>query len=198
MSRFRTLLIAAGLAAAPISALAAPPASSPSPQTHVERFEWSSGKGRLGVMVMGLTPELRGHFGAATDRGVLVAHVDPNSPAGRAGLQVGDVIVDVKGKAIDGAGDVIGSLADVKKGDSVTVAVIRDHRNVLVHATLDSDPLPQGAWRDMDDMPDLFKDEPGMPSRDWFRSFFDRAWPPAQAPHQQQHQQGQPPTQGST
>src|SRR4051812_4523747 len=121
MSRFPTLLIAAGLVAAPVAALAATPGSQPQPRSQpsnpaprVQHFEWSmsSEHGRLGIQIMSLTPELREHFGATHDRGVLVSHVDPDSAAARAGIQVGDVIVDVGGTPVARATDVLGALAD--------------------------------------------------------------------------------------
>lgn len=138
MRRIPALLCVAGLAAAPASAVAGPsndPSSSPRSQT-VETFEWSTAKGRLGVMVIGLTPELRKHFGAAEDRGVLVAHVDPGTPAATAGIQVGDVIVEVRGKKIDAAPDVLSALADVGKGEHATIELVRDGTPRTLDATL--------------------------------------------------------------
>jgi membrane-associated protease RseP (regulator of RpoE activity) len=122
------LLCVAGLAAAPARVAAGPSSdrwSSAQTQT-AERFEWSTAKGRLGVMVMGLTPELRTHFGVPEDRGVLVAHVDPGTPAATAGIQVGDVLVEVRGKKIDAAPDVLSALADVGKGEHATIELVRD------------------------------------------------------------------------
>jgi serine protease Do len=77
-------------------------------------------------MVMGLTPELRKHFGVPEDRGVLVAHVDPGAPAATAGIRVGDVLVEVRGKKIDAAPDVLSALADVGKGEHATIELVRD------------------------------------------------------------------------
>ena len=45
--------------------------------------------GYLGVELVDLTPELREHFGAPRDVGVMVGRVEPGSPAARAGLEVG-------------------------------------------------------------------------------------------------------------
>jgi membrane-associated protease RseP (regulator of RpoE activity) len=144
MRRFQALLIAVGLAAAPAGAAAGPSKDKdvgPAPQTY-EKFEWSMSKGRLGVVVMSLTPELRKHFGAAEDRGVLVAHVESGTPAAAAGVAVGDVIVDVRGHAIDGASDVLAALADVKKGQTATVAIVRDKKPLSLQVTLADDAPP--------------------------------------------------------
>lgn len=141
MRRFQALLIAAGLAAAPASAAAGPSDSlSRSPHSSYTQFEWSTSKGRLGVMVTSLTPELRTHFGAAADRGVLVARVQPGTPAASAGIAVGDVIVEIGGTAMDSAGDVIDALARVEPGKRVTVNVVRAGQARSLEATLTDPP----------------------------------------------------------
>lgn len=143
MRRFHAVLIAAGLAAMPASAAAGPSNDSWSNPQVIEKYEFSTSRGRLGVTVMSLTPELRKHRGAAEDRGVLVAHVEPGTPAAAAGIAVGDVIVNVRGRAIGGAVDVLTALADVTKGQVVTVELVRDKKPVSLQATLASDAAPQ-------------------------------------------------------
>ncbi len=151
MRRFHALLIAAGLAAMPaIAAAGSSTDSSSTPQVY-EKYEFSTSRGRLGVMVMSLTPELRKHLGAAADRGVLVAHVEPGTPAAAAGITVGDVIVTVRGRTIGDAADVLTALADVATNQPVSIDLVRDKQPLSLQATL-ADPvwkqLPQ--WlRDM-------------------------------------------------
>ena len=70
MRRFQALLFLAGLLAAPASAVAKPSDQPFSDSWQLETFDWSSGKGRLGVMVMSLTDELRAHFGAWVGSGI--------------------------------------------------------------------------------------------------------------------------------
>jgi len=129
----------AGLATAPASAIAGP--SDNARSTTIEKFEWSTARGRLGVTVMSLTPELRKHFGAPEDRGVLVAHVEPGTPAATAGIEVGDVIVEVRGKKIDAAPDVLSALADVGKGQRARLELVRDRTSRTIDATLADDGL---------------------------------------------------------
>lgn len=149
MRRLSALLIAAGLAAAPAGAVAGTPSSAPAsppvagaPDT---TFEWTTEKPRLGVMIMTLTPELRTHFGAPDHSGVLVARVEPGSPAARAGLVVGDVVVDIRGHSIDDAGDVRAALATIGKGQGVAIKLIRDRKPVTVQATMASDVTSDAA-----------------------------------------------------
>src|SRR5262245_14881451 len=67
----------------------------------------SSGRGRLGLVVIGLTDELKQLYGSGKG-GVLIGKVEPASPADRAGVKVGDVLADVDGKPVDDATDVLG------------------------------------------------------------------------------------------
>lgn len=143
MRRFQASLIAAGLATT-LSSAAAGPSARPAtkegdraapPVTETYRAEWSTSRGRLGVMVMSLTPDLRRHFGAG-DRGVLVAQVEPGTPAAHAGLAAGDVITAVDGHPIDDAADVLAALDDVHDGARVSIALVRDRQARTLDVTL--------------------------------------------------------------
>jgi serine protease Do len=141
MRRFRALLIMAGLVAAPVGAAAGP--SNESREDHrTESVTWSMGKGRLGMTVMGLTPELRTHFGAPSTTGMLVGTVDSDSPAAKAGVRVGDVLTSVRAEPIDDAGDVRSAIAKTKRGGRVELEVIRNRSSLRLEATLADDPLP--------------------------------------------------------
>lgn len=163
MRRIPALLCVAGLAAAPASAAAGPsnvPSATTRSQT-IDKFEWSTARGRLGVMVMGLTSELRKHFGAPGDRGVLVAHVEPGTTAARAGIEVGDVIVEVRGQKIDAAPDVLSALAAVGKGEHAKIELVRDGKSRVVDATL-ADNASTAIWSPLDE-PAWF--------REWLKPF---------------------------
>lgn len=151
MHRITTLLLSLGLAAAPLVAQADPQ------QPVVRRFSWSmsTGKGRLGVAILGLTPELRTHFGAAADRGVMVSHVEPDSPAAKAGLAVGDIITEVNTRPVDAAQDVVAALGEIKKGQAAPLAIIRDGKPLALAPTLVDDPQTFEAMDPFDDLPDV-------------------------------------------
>lgn len=185
MRRLFPLLCAAGLAVAPSLAAAdrAPADRAPADRApRIETFEWSTmtSRGRLGVMVIGITPELRKHFGAADDRGILVGRVEPRSDAEAAGLRVGDVIVEVRGSAITSASDVLSALGSVKQGDTVSLTVVRDGKPLTLQAKMTSAPSADAApprWLDdwFDDFRRRFR-EPGASGRpDWLDDLF-RPW----------------------
>ena len=131
-----TALLAATLGS---SALAnADPQQPDSTQTVV-----TSGRGRLGFTAIQISPELRRHFGAASDRGVLVDRVLADSPAARAGLLAGDLVLTVDGARAQSVEDVINAISDVKKNDVVTLDIQRGPNRMTLHATLESDPGPR-------------------------------------------------------
>jgi serine protease Do len=94
-----------------------------------------SSRGRLGVSIQAITPELAEFFGA-TNGGVLVSSVTKESAAARAGIKAGDVIVSINGKAVSDADDLTSALEDIN-GD-VTIVVLRDKKAMTLKATLSS------------------------------------------------------------
>jgi membrane-associated protease RseP (regulator of RpoE activity) len=90
-------------------------------------------RGRLGVTIQELTPELATYFGVKD--GVLVATVRADSPAARAGIKVGDVITAVNDKPIPDGNTLVAQIGD-KEGD-VTIGLSRDKKAMSVKATLE-------------------------------------------------------------
>lgn len=133
MRKLSACLMAAILSAAPASALAGPGPGAP-PAADVQKREWSSAQPRLGIMVMSLNSELRAHFGASSDRGVLVAQVEPDSTAAKAGVRVGDVLVAVRGEPVRDASDVMSAMSSLKQGDKVSIEVMRDKKPLTLEA----------------------------------------------------------------
>ncbi len=84
------------------------------------------GGGYLGVELLPMTGQLRAHFGAPADRGVLVARVEEGSPAARAGLQAGDVIVRLDDQAVETPWDLTLAVRGHEKGDTARLFVQRD------------------------------------------------------------------------
>lgn len=150
--RKRTFVFGFALAAAAAGVtgvvVAAPRAKTDSTtDKHMDKHPNSSvlltpGRGRLGFAAVSITPELRTHFGAPADRGVLVQEVKPDRPAAQAGLQVGDLVLDVDGDPVQSSREIIDAIADRKKGDSVAMTVERNKQQVKLSAKLVDDAAP--------------------------------------------------------
>ena len=83
-------------------------------------------RGWLGVSIQGVTAELAKSLGLADQKGALVADVVPGSPADRAGIRRGDVIVEFDGTPIESVDGLPALVARTPEGRDVPVAVLRD------------------------------------------------------------------------
>lgn len=95
------------------------------------------GGGYLGVQLMPLTPELRAHFGVPADRGVMVAYVAEDSPAARAGLQVGDVVTGIEGEGVETPWDLTVAVRGKEARETARLEVWRDGRGLDFDVTLE-------------------------------------------------------------
>jgi membrane-associated protease RseP (regulator of RpoE activity) len=93
-------------------------------------------RGYLGVGLVDLTPELRTHFGAPDDAGVMVSHVEDGSPADKAGIQVGDILTSLDGKDVESSWDIRSRVRDLKEGEQVPLQIWRDGKAQTVSATI--------------------------------------------------------------
>lgn len=91
---------------------------------------------RLGVFADNLTVQLGEFFGVKEGNGVLVTAVAAGSPAEKAGLRAGDVIVAVDGVEIKNHDDLARELRKKSLGDTVTIDIIRERKATQLRATL--------------------------------------------------------------
>ncbi len=85
------------------------------------------GKGRMGVTLHSLTPQLADYFGLKDKEGVLIASVRKDSPAEKAGLEAGDIIISIDGEDIEDPHDAVEIVQEKEEG-TLNVVVMRDKR----------------------------------------------------------------------
>lgn len=107
----------------------------------------------LGVQTVDLTSELRDHLGAPKDSGVMVGSVEDGSPADKAGLKVGDIVVAVDGKDVESAAGLRLALRGKKDGDTVRVEVLRGRARQTFVATVAERQMRTILPMDLDDLP---------------------------------------------
>lgn len=90
----------------------------------------------LGVSLANISPELREHFGAPENAGVMVESVQKDSPAEKAGVRVGDIVLSIDGADVKWSGDLRKGLRDKKEGDSVRLEVLRNRARQTLVATV--------------------------------------------------------------
>ncbi len=85
-------------------------------------------RGWLGVTIQPLTPELAKQFNLKEEKGALVGDIIEGSPAEKAGLQRGDVIIEYEGKRIDEPYQLKNIVANTEPGHEVKLKIIRENR----------------------------------------------------------------------
>jgi len=81
--------------------------------------------GWLGVQIQDVTRELAESFGMKKPQGALVSKVLPDSPAEKAGLQIGDIITEFNGQQIETSGDLPPMVGITPINDKATLKIIR-------------------------------------------------------------------------
>jgi serine protease Do len=97
-------------------------------------------RGWLGIYVQKLTPEIASSMNLKEDEGALVSDVTPGSPAEKAGIKRGDVIVEFDGEKIDDVTDLTTLSAVTPPGKEATIKLVRDGKTSEVTVKLGETP----------------------------------------------------------
>jgi Do/DeqQ family serine protease len=94
----------------------------------------------IGVLCQEVTPDIAASLGIAAPRGALVTHVDPDSPAERAGLRIGDLIMRVDDRDVGHPAALDYRLALAGIGQELTLEVWRDGEAFALQVTPEAEP----------------------------------------------------------
>jgi serine protease Do len=93
-------------------------------------------RGWLGVVIQKVTPDLAKNFGLRSTEGALVSDVTEGSPAAKAGIRTGDIIVSFAGKAIKEMDQLPKMVAAVDVGKRVPVGLVREGKPIEAEVTI--------------------------------------------------------------
>ena len=94
----------------------------------------------LGVSIQPVTPELAKQFGLQDEKGALIAEVVEDSPAEKAEIQTGDIILAYNGQEISDPTGLRNLVAATPPGKVVTLKIIRDGKSLTIKATVTEQP----------------------------------------------------------
>jgi len=94
-------------------------------------FFWQTRK-FIGVTLQELNQELAEYFGLKDGVGLLVAQVEDKSPAQKAGLKVGDLILKADGKRVETSSALSEMIQGRKKGDKIKLEILRDKKTLTL------------------------------------------------------------------
>ena len=97
-------------------------------------------RGYLGVSIQGVDPDMAKAFGLPHGGGALIGDVSPDTPAAKAGLQRGDVVLDVNGHPVNGPDDLSVTVSEMAPGSVAHLKVFRDSKEMNVDVTLGEYP----------------------------------------------------------
>jgi C-terminal processing protease CtpA/Prc len=105
------------------------------PQINIGISGWG-GRGRLGVYVDDLSEGLAEYFGVPDGKGVLVEDVVDDSPAEKAGIKAGDVILEIDGERIYDTEGLVEEIREMEADEETPIVVLRKGKKITLKATV--------------------------------------------------------------
>ncbi len=93
-------------------------------------------RGQLGVSIQNITPDLIAAFNLEEAKGAVVTGIQPNSAAEKAGLQAGDIILQVNQRRIDNSTDLRNQIALLRVGETASLKVLRNGKERTLSVTI--------------------------------------------------------------
>ena len=113
-------------------------------------------RGHLGIVIQTLTPELAQSFGLEQTQGILVAQVMEGSPAAKAGLKQGDLIISFNGEPVNDIGSFRNDVSFTPPDTERKLTIIRNGKEreieVVIGKLTDADQLAQANTQSADDL----------------------------------------------
>lgn len=97
-------------------------------------------RGQLGAQAQDLTPQLAQAFGLKYQRGAVVTQIDKGSAADRAGLQTGDIILEINGKTVRDSNTLRNTVGLLQIGKQVKMKVLRNNEILELQARVEEIP----------------------------------------------------------
>lgn len=85
----------------------------------------------LGILGIDINPALASYYNLGSDEGALIVQINKDSPADKAGLEPGDIILEIEGKPMKGMEDLRHLIWKRKAGERLTIRILRKQKQFL-------------------------------------------------------------------
>jgi len=102
-------------------------------------------RGWLGVYIQEISDEIAKAFHLENEQGALISEVVPDSPAGKAGVEAGDIVKTLNGKPIRNGAELRTTVASLSPGSKVTLEILREGKKQDIDITLGELPEENAA-----------------------------------------------------
>jgi serine protease DegQ len=100
-------------------------------------------RGWVGIAVQELTPELAESFKLKDTQGVLIAEVVRGSPADKAGIKAGDILVSIDGKAMADSTTMLETISALSPGKVAILKLLRNQSEIVIQVKVGKRPKPK-------------------------------------------------------
>ncbi len=100
-------------------------------------------RGWVGIEAQDITPQLAESFRLSHTRGSLIAGVLRNSPAEKAGLKPGDILLEINGNKVTDSSTMLNLIANLQPDEKATLKIARDQREINVTVIIGKRPTPK-------------------------------------------------------
>ncbi len=104
-------------------------------------------RGRLGIAMQDINAELARAFGFKKKRGVVISRVEANSPAEKAGLKAGDIVLELNGRMVRSSADMSNAIGLLRIGQVVNMTILRDAKTKTIRAVIEEKPIKNVAGK---------------------------------------------------
>jgi len=84
----------------------------------------------IGLRIQSIDEGIAKYYNLKTTKGVIVTSIYPGTPAEKAGIEVGDIILEVEGFKINSESSIFGVFHEFRTGQEVTLQILRDHKEL--------------------------------------------------------------------
>jgi serine protease Do len=91
----------------------------------------------IGLRIQSIDEGIASYYNLNTNRGVIITHVVQDTPASRAGLKVGDIILEIDGYKINNDKVLMGVFQEFRTGQTISIKLVRDNQEITRNMKLE-------------------------------------------------------------